>query len=39
MNAVRDQFGKNAMPRAMDLLPNAMARERNRQIGGHRSGD
>jgi DNA polymerase V len=39
MNAVRDKFGKNAMLRAMDLLPNATARERNRQIGGHRSGD
>ena len=38
MNAVREKFGKNAMLRAMDLLPNATARERNRQIGGHRSG-
>jgi DNA polymerase V len=39
VNAVRDKFGKNAMLRAMDLLPEATARERNRQIGGHRSGE
>ena len=39
MNAVRDKFGRNAMLRAIDLLPNATARERNQQIGGHRSGD
>ena len=38
VNAVRAKFGKNAMLRAMDLLPEATARERNRQIGGHRSG-
>ena len=39
VNAVRAKFGKNAMLRGMDLLPEATARERNRQIGGHRSGD
>jgi DNA polymerase V len=39
VNAVREKFGKNAMLRAMDLLPEATARERNRQIGGHRSGE
>lgn len=39
MNAVRNKFGKNAMLRAMDLLPDATARERNQQIGGHRSGE
>ena len=39
VNAVRSKFGKNAMLRAMDLLPEATARERNRQIGGHRSGE
>ena len=39
VNAVRRKFGKNAMLRAMDLLPDATARERNQQIGGHRSGD
>ncbi|MDO4404290.1 MAG: DNA repair protein [Atopobiaceae bacterium] len=39
VNAVRQKFGKNAMLRAMDLLPEATARERNRQIGGHRSGE
>ena len=39
VNAVREKFGKNAMLRAMDLLPDATARERNQQIGGHRSGE
>ncbi|MBP3893426.1 MAG: DNA repair protein [Atopobiaceae bacterium] len=39
VNAVRQKFGKNAMLRAMDLLPDATARERNQQIGGHRSGE
>ena len=39
VNAVREKFGKNAMLRAMDLLPQATARERNQQIGGHRSGE
>lgn len=38
MNAVRQKFGSNSMLRAMDLLPDATARERNGQIGGHRSG-
>ncbi len=38
VNAVRRKFGNNAMLRAMDLLPEATARERNQQIGGHRSG-
>ena len=39
VNAVRTKFGNNAMLRAMDLLPQATAQERNRQIGGHRSGE
>lgn len=39
VNAVRERFGSNAMLRAMDLLPEATARERNLQIGGHRSGE
>ena len=38
VNAVRAKFGKNSLLRAMDLLPQATARERNEQIGGHRSG-
>jgi DNA polymerase V len=38
VNAVKERFGKNAMLKAIDLLPNATARERNAQIGGHRSG-
>jgi hypothetical protein len=39
VNAVRSKFGSNALLRAMDLLPEATARERNKQIGGHRSGE
>lgn len=38
INAVHERFGKNALLHAMDLLPNATARERNDQIGGHRRG-
>lgn len=38
INAVRQKFGKNSLLRAMDLMPQATARERNGQIGGHRSG-
>ncbi len=38
VNAVREKYGKNALLKANDLLPEATARERNRQIGGHRSG-
>ena len=39
VNAVRAKFGKNSLLRAMDLMPEATARERNAQIGGHRSGN
>lgn len=39
INNIKDQFGRNAVLRAADLLPQAKARERNSQIGGHRSGD
>lgn len=38
VSAVQGKFGKNALLRARDLLPEATARERNEQIGGHRSG-
>lgn len=38
VNDIREKFGKNAMLRGMDLLPHATARQRNAQIGGHRSG-
>ena len=38
VSAVKQRFGKNALLRGLDLLPDATARERNAQIGGHRSG-
>ena len=34
---IRKKFGKNAVVRGMDLLEGATARERNRQIGGHKA--
>ncbi len=39
VSAVKEKFGKNSLLRATDLLPEATARERNLQIGGHRSGE
>ena len=39
INDVKRKFGKNALLRGIDLLPQATARERNLQIGGHRSGE
>ena len=36
---VKKQFGKNAVFRASDLQEGATALERNRQIGGHKSGE
>lgn len=38
VNAVKSKFGKNSLLKAIDLLPEATARERNQQIGGHASG-
>ena len=35
--AVRRRFGANALLRGTSLMPEANARERNRQIGGHRA--
>jgi DNA polymerase V len=35
---IKSRFGKNAMLRGTDLMPSATQRERNGQIGGHRSG-
>ena len=35
---VKQRFGKNALLRGTDLLPAATQRERNTQIGGHKSG-
>lgn len=36
---IKQRFGKNALVRGMDLQEEATAMERNRQIGGHRSGE
>ena len=37
MAGIRRQYGPNAILRGMDLNEDATARERNRQIGGHRA--
>ena len=37
--AVQGKFGKNSLLKAMSLQEGATARQRNAQIGGHRSGD
>lgn len=36
---IKKKFGKNALMRGMDLQGAATARERNMQIGGHKSGE
>lgn len=36
---IKSRFGKNAVLRGRDLLESGTAMERNRQIGGHRSGE
>lgn len=36
---IKGRFGKNALVRGMDLLEAGTARERNLQIGGHKSGE
>lgn len=35
---IKKRYGKNAMLKGMDLLDAATTQERNRQIGGHKSG-
>ena len=35
---IRKKYGKNAMLKGMNFEPAATTRERNRQIGGHKSG-
>ncbi|MDL2302475.1 DNA repair protein [Lachnospiraceae bacterium OttesenSCG-928-D06] len=35
---IKKKFGSNALVRGMDLLEAGTARERNKQIGGHKSG-
>lgn len=37
--AIKKKFGKNAIVRGMDLQEAATTMERNRQIGGHKSGE
>ena len=36
---IKDKFGKNAILKGMNLQEGATTRERNRQIGGHKSGE
>ena len=36
---IKKHFGKNAVLKGIDLTKDATARERNRQIGGHKSGE
>ena len=36
---IKDKFGKNAILKGMNLQEGATTMERNRQIGGHRSGN
>ncbi|MBQ4560040.1 MAG: DNA repair protein [Tyzzerella sp.] len=36
---IKDKFGKNAILKGMNLQEGATTRERNQQIGGHRSGE
>jgi len=36
---VKRKFGKNALLKGIDLMPQATQRDRNRQIGGHKSGE
>ena len=36
---IKDKYGKNAMFKGQDLMEGATALDRNRQIGGHKSGE
>jgi len=36
---IKKHFGKNAVFKGIDLKENATALERNKQIGGHKSGE
>ena len=35
--SIKERYGKNAILRGLNFEPGATARERNRQIGGHRA--
>ena len=37
--AIQGKYGKNALLKGMNFLEGATTRERNQQIGGHRSGE
>ena len=37
INNIKKKFGKNAVLKGMNFEEGATARERNRQIGGHRA--
>ena len=39
MLSVKGKYGKNAVIRGLSLLDKATARDRNAQIGGHKSGE
>ena len=39
INYIKDRYGKNSILKAMNYLDGATTRERNGQIGGHRSGN
>ena len=39
MLAIKKKYGKNAILKGMNLEEGATAMERNRQIGGHKSGE
>ena len=36
---VKRKFGKNSLLKGIDLMPQATQRERNQQLGGHKSGE
>lgn len=36
---VKRKFGKNALLKGIDLMPKATQQDRNRQLGGHKSGE
>ena len=36
---IKRKFGKNSLLKGIDLMPQATQRDRNRQLGGHKSGE
>ena len=39
LNKIKEKYGKNSILRAIDLLPEATGPDRNKKIGGHKSGE